>query len=78
MNSLIQVTVQKILISIYNVQYIYNNFTVMDSTVRYQQFKFQVALEESVLFSRSQDNDKATRNNMVKKNTHEYNYSDRL
>lgn len=50
MNSLIQVTVQKILISIYNVQYIYNNFTVMDSTVRYQQFKFQVALEESVYY----------------------------
>lgn len=54
MNSLVQVTVQKILIYIYNVQYIYNNciFTVMDSTVRSQQFKFQVALEESVLFSR--------------------------
>lgn len=52
MNSLIQVTVQKIVIYIYNVQYIYNNciFTVMDSTVRYQQFKFQVALEESVYY----------------------------
>lgn len=52
MNSLIQVTVQKILIYIYNVQYIYNNsiFTVMDSTVRYQQFNFQVAVVESLYY----------------------------
>lgn len=44
MNSLIQVTVQKILI------YIYNVYTVMDSTVRYQQFNFQVAVVESLYY----------------------------